>query len=518
MNCPDIETLISFAMNPLACDDSDLAAHIHGCAQCRGNLALANDSLLAPEWCSPATPVDVGDVTHPLKTARTRLVKTLSARSSKLSAHREDEELQINNFVQVLGNDVKDSSGAWLRKGLRVLSDPENPGHVERATSDAIQRFIANGFSFFKRLPFGTMTALKAAQGEINRFGPALDRNIASLHGKTIPNLNLPAWVNFMPWPLRLAFGKHVELSVEKDCLANWMAEKSLLPQRGTMSPGCWAAVCNANFFRVYEIRTGTMRFRFFAVYVTPISPATLQPVAVDSAIYAAIKDFIHDWTLHAADGQALAPANFKCYIMGTSSGWGSVQPVLLHDGMDLLCSPSCDLDNVWDIWDVRHHDLTPYRSVFRDFVYSLYPEPDEARLSRVREVIDDGLMEGSLTASKIAKEAHVPVEVVERIFDTLQGDGRSGYENYLTERGECAIRKVSRTVKPVRFFRKPESSLWQYAKCGVIVFSFAGEYARQFVASGSIKMGLATICASVLAITYVQSCFEGFFKRRLEK
>ncbi len=516
MNCPDIETLISFAMNPLACEDSDLAMHIHGCAKCRMNLRLVNDSFLAPEWSSPARPVDVGEITHPLQTARMRLVKTLSARSGKLAARR--EELSINNFVKTLSKDIKTPSGAWLRKGLRVLCDPEIPEHIERATPDSIQRFIANGFSFFKRLPFGTMTTLKVAQSEINRFGPALDRNIASLHGKTIPNLNLPAWVNFIPWPLHLAFGKHTELSVEKDCLAKWMAENSLLPQPDTMSPACWTAVCSANFFRVYEIRTGTMCFRFFAVYVTPISPTTLQSVAVDSTTYAAVKDFIHEWTLHAADGTALAPANFKCYVMGTSGGWGSVQPVLLHDGIDLLCSPNCDVDHAWDVWDVSHHDLAPYRPIFRDFVYSLYPETEEVKLSRVRALIDDGLMEGSLTAAKVAKEAYVPVEVVEHIFDILQGDGHSGYENYLTERGESAIRKVSRTVKPTRLFRKSGNTLWQYAKCGLIVFSFAGEYARQFVASGSMKMGLAAICASVLAITYVQSCFEGFFKRRLEK
>ena len=516
MNCPDAETLIAFAMNPLANDNSDLAIHIHGCEKCRMNLRLVNDSFLAPEWSAPAKPVDVGDVTHPLQTARARLVNTLSAHGRILASHREG--VPISTFVQTLSKDVKDSSGAWLRKGLKVLCDPEEPERMVRATAENIQRFIANGYSFFKRLPFDTMTALKMSQSEINRFGPAIDRNIESLHGKTIPNLNLPAWVNFIPWPVRIAFGKHTELSVEKDCFAKWMADKSFLPRRDTMSPNCWSAVCNANFFRVYEIRTGTMCFRFFAIFATPISPTTLRPMAVDSSVYAAVKDFIHEWTLHAADGGPLASANFKCYIMGTSRGWGGIQPILLHDGIDLLCSPSCDLDNVWDIWDVCHHNLTPYRPIFRDFVYSLYPETEEARVSRVRELLDNGLMEGSLTASKIAKEAYVPVEVVERIFDTLQGDGRSGYENYLTERGESAIRKVTRTVKPTRFFRKSGSSLWQYAKCGLIVFSFAGEYARQFVASGSAKMGLAAICVSVLAITYVQSCCEGFFKRRLAK
>ena len=516
MNCPDTETLIAFAMNPMASDDSDLAVHIRGCANCRLNLRLVNDTFLAPEWSSPAGAVDVGDVIHPLQTARARLVGALSARSGRLASHR--ESASIDAFVHALDKDARDSSGAWLRKGVMVLRDPEVPGRVERATSSNIQRFVANGFSFFRRLPFATVTALRTAQDEVNRFGPAIDRNIAALRGKTIPNLNLPAWVNFIPWPLRLDFGKHAELSVEKDCLARWMSERSLLPQLDEVSPGCRAAMCNANFFRVYEIRTGTMCFRFFAVYVTPISPATLQPMAVDSSIYAAVKDFIREWTLHAADGGALAPANFKCYVMGTSGGWGSVQPALLHDGIDLLCSPDCDLDNSWDVWDVVHHDLAPYRPIFRDFVHSLYPDTEESRMSRVREVVDNGLMEGSLTAAKVARAAHVPAEVVERIFDRMQGDGRSGYENYLTERGESAIRKVSRTVKPTRFFVKSGSSLWQYAKCGLIVFSFVGEYARQFVASGSAKMGLAAICASVLAITYVQSCFEGFFKRQLEK
>lgn len=502
MNCPDAETLIAFAMNPLATENGDLAAHIHGCAECRLNLKLVNETLLAADWSSPSKPVDVGAVIRP------------ETSSSPLSPVAGDS---IDKYIRVLDKDVKDPDGAWMWKGTKVLFDPDFPERLERATPDNIQGFIENGYSFFKKLSPQTVEALKAARGEINQFGPAMDRNIASLAGKTMPNMKLPTWVNFLPWPIRLSFRNQVELSVEKDSFAKWLSSKGLLPPRESLSPNGWADVCNANFFRVYESRALSVSFRFFVVYITPIDPHTFTLSPVDVNVYSKVKEFIHDWSSNAAGGVSRAPdaVNGKCYILGTSSGWGEVRPALLQDGVDLLCSPSRD---VKDAWCVRHHDLSPFRPVFRNFVQSLYPETAESRVSRVRTLIDGGSLDGSLTASKLSRLTLIPEEVVERIFDVLQGDGRNGYENYLTEKGESAIRKVSRDVKPTMFFRKSGNALWQYAKALLVVLSFVGEYARQFVASGSVKMGLAAICVSVLAITYVQSCFEGFFRRRLEK
>ena len=158
MNCPDAETLIAFAMNPLAAENDELAAHIHGCADCRLNLRLVNDTLLAADWKSPERPVDVAEALH------------LPSASREL--HRQDDcaDRRIEDYVRILDKDVKMPDGSWLRKGSRVLVDPHCPGRYEKATDFNMKRFVERGFSFFRNLLSNIETGrvLANAQNEIN--------------------------------------------------------------------------------------------------------------------------------------------------------------------------------------------------------------------------------------------------------------------------------------------------------------------------------------------------------------
>ena len=509
MNCPDAETLIAFAMNPLAAENDELAAHIHGCADCRLNLRLVNDTLLAADWKSPERPVDVAEALH------------LPSASREL--HRQDDcaDRRIEDYVRILDKDVKMPDGSWLRKGSRVLVDPHCPGRYEKATDFNMKRFVERGFSFFRNLLSNIETGrvLANAQNEINFFGPAIDRNLASLSGTIIPAMNLPAWVNFVPWPVKLTFGKCREMEAVRDCLVEWLAQHGRMPRMEDMSPDVLRQVKDANSFRVYEIRRASIVFRVYAIYVTAIDPNSWEVQKADIGLYNDLKRFVKDWESDHGKGGGV---NSKCFILGSTVKWEGVCPVLLHDSLDVLCSRYAERCGPGDpatcVWETMHQQLDAYRPVFRNFVYALYPETDESRTSRVKDLIDGGTIEGSITASKIAANTGIPMELVERAFDEIQGDGKRGYENYYTERGECAIRKTIRNAKPMPFRRTSGSRALQYAKALLLALAFAGEYARQFVASGSAKMGLAAICASVLVITYVQSCCEGFFKRQLEK
>ena len=509
MNCPDIETLIAFAMNPLAAENDELAAHIHGCAECRLNLRLVNDTLLAADWRSPDKPVDVAGALR------------LSPATQRLRPQDDCADKCIEDYIRILDKDVKMPDGSWVRKGSKVLVDPHCPDRYEKATDFNIKRFVERGFSFFYNLlnKVETGIVLENAQNEINFFGSAIDRNLAALAGTIVPAMNLPAWVNFVPWPIKLTFGKCRELNVERDCLVEWLAQHGRMPRLEDVSPDALRRIKDANCFRVYEIRRMSIVFRVYAIYATPIDPNSWEVQKADIGLYKDLKRFAKEWASTHDEGGGV---NSKCFILGSPLKWDGVCPVLLHDSLDVLCSRDaerCDPDD-WAtcVWETMHQQLDSYRPVFRNFVYALYPETEESRISRIKELIDGGTIEGSITASKVAADTGIPSELVERAFDEIQGNGTRGYENFYTERGECAIRKTSRTTKPMLFRRTSGSRAWQYAKALLLVFAFAGEYARQFVASGSAKMGLAAICASVVTITYVQSCFEGFFKRRLEK
>lgn len=486
MHCLDTESLIAFAMNPLAAENDEIAEHIHSCAECRMNLRLVNESLLADEWCSE------------------------NALNGGEDAALTYSEARIAKFIKVLERDMKDRHGRWLNVGDSVLVDPSDPTQIELATDEAKRRFAANGYGFYRSLPERTNKVLKQVGSEINSFGPAIDRNMAVMVGKTIPALNLPTWVNFVPAPFRVAFKEYKELKTERGILANWLSDKGFLPKLETMTDASRKAIEDANFFRVYELRNGSIRFRVFAVYATPIDINTLRVSPADIDVYRSIKEFIRDWDRNNSR------ANCKCYILGSTCGWPSVPPIVLTDGVGVLCSPDQKRKGVWN---VCHQDLNAFRSVFRSFVHGLYPETDESRVSRVRDVLAAYGTTGA-TAKTVSEKTGLPLELVEKSFDLLQSDPRSGYENYRTIHGESAMRKVDGPKgKPIFFRRKSGMSMYYLAKLGLLLMTaFGGEFGRQYVASGAVKMGIYAICIAVILITYAQSCFEGFCKRILEK
>ena len=54
MSCPDIETLISYATSPDGCDD--IASHVLECPECRKNLEIIHETMLAEKWTAPEMP------------------------------------------------------------------------------------------------------------------------------------------------------------------------------------------------------------------------------------------------------------------------------------------------------------------------------------------------------------------------------------------------------------------------------------------------------------------------------
>ena len=158
MNCPDPETLIAFAMNPLAAEDDELAAHVRGCADCRLNLRLVNDTLLAADWKSPDKSVDVA-----------KALRLPSAKDVPRPQH-DCPDRRIEDYIRVLDKDVKLPDGSWLRKGSKVLVDPHCPDRYEKATDFNVKRFVERGFSFFYNLlnKIETADVLANAQNGVN--------------------------------------------------------------------------------------------------------------------------------------------------------------------------------------------------------------------------------------------------------------------------------------------------------------------------------------------------------------
>lgn len=322
MNCPDIETLIGFAMNPLACEDDELAVHIHSCPKCRVNLRLVNGTMLAPDWCSPRTPVDVGEVIHPGKSSGNRVLGPPGGGGTA----------QAESYIEILDRDIRDSDGAWMRKGQKVLRDPEDPERIVRATSENIKKFAANGYSLFRHLKGGALDAIDAAKSETVRFAQAARDRLAALRGTPVPAEDSSFLARLLPF-MRPKFGDPVELAPANGVFAQWLAAKSMLPSPGELPPAQRAAVCDANVFRAWEIRAGSKRFRWYAAFVTPIAPATLLPLQDVSAVQKAVEDFVREWERRAAGGAVLPPAKREYLTLATPGHCDDPQPIPLKSG-----------------------------------------------------------------------------------------------------------------------------------------------------------------------------------------
>ena len=473
MNCPDTESLIAFAMNPLAAENDEIAEHIHVCSECRMNLRLVNESLLADDWCSSAV-IPGG------------------------SSPGQD----IQKYIRVLERDLTDRNGRWLHKGDEVLVDPEDPTCIMKATEEARKIFVANGYGFWRNLPAQTVERIKTVGSEINRFGSAIAENMRHMVGRTIPAKNLPWWVNFVPYPLTVVFRKQREItgSANRNDLSAWMSGHGFIPRLETLSVLARKSLEEANFFRVWELTCGSICFRVFGVYVTPIAIGDLACRKGDISLYNGIKQFIHEW-----EERNCRKANCKCYILGSSCGWEPFSTVDLPDAVEIMCSPG---EN-GEPWAISHRDLSSYRRVFRTFVYALYPETVEQRRARVVRTLASKVVPGSQTSEKLSRACGIPEELVEEVFDDLQRDPQGGWTNYITEEGKRATRMRSGGGKGTLVFHKHRLPYVQM----FLFLALLGLTALCLVVREKVT-DIGLIAGTV--ITAAASCTKGYVERKL--
>lgn len=52
-NCPEISTLISYALKPEGEKYEEIAAHVFDCPDCQKNMEIIHETMLADKWCNP---------------------------------------------------------------------------------------------------------------------------------------------------------------------------------------------------------------------------------------------------------------------------------------------------------------------------------------------------------------------------------------------------------------------------------------------------------------------------------
>jgi len=128
-DCPDIEVVISFALDPVKESHAEIAGHIYGCDACQKELLLANESILLDQAVSLGKVSEAGSAhleSYKLKAERWRKLE------EKLSAFVESFRIAMRSAEAGLA-DVSDSlSGLFPVGGGQAaafaVSPSERPG------------------------------------------------------------------------------------------------------------------------------------------------------------------------------------------------------------------------------------------------------------------------------------------------------------------------------------------------------------------------------------------------------
>lgn len=343
----------------------------------------------------------------------------------------------VEAHIRVASREMTDRYGQkTIAPGARMLVDPAT-GERMPAREKEIEAFVRNGMSFYLN-PDGEMQSkMSAMGGRMRDFGAALGTNVADLKGKAIPGCNLPWWVALCPLTLR--FRKVREIKARESEFIAHLEKKGVIPHSGEVRSDVWQSICEANLFRVYELRgLFGITFHVYTVFVTRVGVEErngvrrLAVMPSDVGTYNAVMDFVKDRK------RRLGRTNCRCVSIGSFGGWDDgLNVVELPDSIQVLSSPR---DDDLRPWDVRLPNLEHMRPIYRMLVYRLSPESWKAWHERICGILENDCSDCSMTVAKMSDETGIPADCVAEVFERLRTDKSGKWRSRRTAKGELAI------------------------------------------------------------------------------
>ncbi len=323
-----------------------------------------------------------------------------------------------------------------IAPGDRMLVDPAT-GECMPATDANVEAFVRSGMSFYLNPDEEMRASLSAMCGRMLDFGTALGTNVADLKGKAIPGFNLPWWVAL--WPFSLEFRKVREIKVRESEFIAYLEKKGVIPPSGDVRGDVRQSICDANLFRVYELRGRFgITFHVYTIFVTRVGVEErdgVRRLAVkpsDAGTYNAVMDFVKDRK------RRFRRANCRCVSIGSFGGWdGSLNVVELPDSIQLLSSPNHGGSRPWN---VRLPNLTHMRPIYRMLVYRLWPELWTDWHKEICRALENDSVDGSMTVSRMSDNTGIPKDCVAEVFERLRTDKSRKWRSRRTAKGKLAI------------------------------------------------------------------------------
>ena len=397
MKCPEVESLISYALSPEGC--GDIENHILECAECRNKLEIIHETMLSDRWTNPSK----------------------SSKSDK-RAESVDDKADVNahgntmkKFVHTATRDMRDRFGVIsIPAGGEYIQDPIT-GECELATVSAKAKFEKRGFSLYVNPAIELSQMCKGA----NSFGVAQECNIKDMKGLPIPGINIPWKIRIKPWPIELKFREYTELNYSS-AFVKYLIKEELLPSEKHVNPTIWQSIKQLNFLKIYDLSGDGIIFRIYSIFVTPFKVGTVNGVdkliaqPVDVNVRTVINKLIDvcESEFVRPNCQLLSIGAFDAHL-----GTGHLHES--HNRVEVFSSGSVDAKgNV--SWSVRHHSLNHMRPIYKRLIYRLYPESMATWRDRVVTVLNEPDA-GTMTVNKVSNLSDVPDCAVADIFDELR-------------------------------------------------------------------------------------------------
>ena len=421
----------------------------------------------------------------------------------------------ILDYVTTATENMRDAvSGIFeITAGDSIIVDKS--GNARLNTLQNQKSFIDNGFSFWRKLSPELAVKIDKWTNTARQFESSLGSNVKENVGKVIPDINLPAWVNFLPSFFNLKFDEYEEIAVNNDEYCNFLSKSGIIPKSDLLQAGDIAKIKSANLFRVYELSHGSIVFRIIAFFVTPIDLKMQEITEANNSVYETLISYFKTWK----ENTGVRHTNCQCFVCATPMGWANQAPAALHDNVQLLCS----LDENSQ-WIVNHLAVDNYRPVYCNFVYSLYPEKFEERCERIKQYIagHNKYSSGNITVSKLSKALNMPRELVVCCCDSLQKTG--AFLNYFAN-GEMAIRIRNAEEKNAKQIRFTQSESWIKKHMtdifiAMVIIGILGLQLRGILLSQSFQQKTEMVLSVfILALCfYIATCIQGHLDRKLNK
>ena len=419
-------------------------------------------------------------------------------------------------YIYTLRRDARDIEGKLLRAGTRVIRHPDAPDEFMEDTASNRRLFEEKHYAWSDKIRqqslFPSLESLSnsltnkisESRALCQEFTAAIDSNIKSSVGHSIPDINLSPMLYGLAWMPKIS---KVELIADlSDELIKAVCRNGQIPDDVAPTSEWQNVLHGSNCLKVYYLSSKFGNFSVVSAYVTPIDfskTGNIKITKINSEITEIVRNIYRIW-----DKKQQSEEKFTFYTIGNSQQLSErTKGVAGSDHLILLSG--LDKQKKWQTVSSPQFAAGLY---LRNFIERLYPETRQQKISNVKHAVDRYTWpdDGNILLEKIAEETGYRRTSIKEAFNAMQDSKH--YECYKVN-GEIAIRPVKdRKQKVLQIETEPSFVRYHIGMFGGAVITLASW--RMGALLFGEKISLISLLLGGLII-HTGKCIEVAIKRK---